>query len=132
MNELAPARPIGSYLPLVDGPEKVSGRAKYTADLIEADALVGRIYRSPYAHAEILEVDTSEAERLAGVKAVLTGSDCARTFGVLPIARSEHPLARHKVRYKGEPVAAVAAIDAATAERALRLIKMRVRELPAY
>src|SRR5215510_7553778 len=132
MNELAPGRPIGSYLRLVDGPEKVSGRAKYTADLIEADALVGRIYRSPYAHAEILEVDTSEAERLPGVKAVLTGSDCARTFGVLPIARSEHPLARHKVRYKGEPVAAVAAIDAATAERALRLIKMRVRELPAY
>jgi len=132
MNELAPGRPIGSYLPLVDGPEKVSGRAKYTADLIEADALVGRIYRSPYAHAEILEVDTSQAERLPGVKAVLTGSDCARTFGVLPIARSEHPLARHKVRYKGEPVAAVAAVDAATAARAIRLIKMRVRELPAY
>src|SRR5262245_6322144 len=130
MNELA--RPIGGYLPLVDGPEKVSGRAKYTADLIEADALVGRIYRSPYAHAEILEVDTSQAERLPGVKAVVTGSDCARTFGVLPIARSEHPLARHKVRYKGEPVAAVAAIDAVTAERAIRLIKMRVRELPAY
>jgi 4-hydroxybenzoyl-CoA reductase subunit alpha len=48
---------------------------------------------------------------------VLTGADCAQTFGVLPIARTEHPLARDKVRYKGEPVAAVAAVDAATAER---------------
>jgi 4-hydroxybenzoyl-CoA reductase subunit alpha len=132
MNEIVPSHPIGRHLPLVDGPEKVSGRAKYTADLIEPDALVGRIYRSPYAHAEILEVDISQAQKLAGVKAVLTGSDCARTFGVLPIARTEHPLARHKVRYKGEPVAAVAAVDAATAERAIRLIKMRVRELPAY
>jgi 4-hydroxybenzoyl-CoA reductase subunit alpha len=132
MSEIAPSHPIGSHLPLLDGPEKVSGRAKYTADLIEPDALVGRIYRSPYAHAEILEIDISQAQKLAGVKAVLTGSDCARTFGVLPIARTEHPLARHKVRYKGEPVAAVAAVDAATAERAIRLIRMRVRELPAY
>src|SRR5215510_6892453 len=126
------SQPIGGRVPLVDGPEKVSGRAKYTADLIEPDALVGRIYRSPYAHAEILEVDVSEAEKLPGVKAVVTGADCARTFGVLPIAHSEHALARDKVRYKGEPVAAVAAVDAATAERAIRLIKMRVRELPAY
>jgi 4-hydroxybenzoyl-CoA reductase subunit alpha len=132
MNENVRLQGIGAHVPLVDGPEKVSGRAKYTADLIEPDALVGRIYRSPYAHADILEVDTSQAERLPGVKAVLTGADCAQTFGVLPIARTEHPLARDKVRYKGEPVAAVAAVDAATAERAIRLIRMRVRELPAY
>ena len=59
---------------------------------------------------------------LPGVLAIVTGQDCARTFGVLPIARSEHPLARDKVRYKGEPVAAVAAIDEATAEQAIRLI----------
>ena len=132
MNENGRLQGIGGHVPLVDGPEKVSGRAKYTADLIEPDALVGRIYRSPYAHADILAVDTSLAERLPGVKAVLTGADCAQTFGVLPIARTEHPLARDKVRYKGEPVAAVAAVDAATAERAIRLIRMRVRELPAY
>jgi CO/xanthine dehydrogenase Mo-binding subunit len=131
MNENVRLQGIGAHVPLVDGPEKVSGRAKYTADLIEPDALVGRIYRSPYAHADILEVDTSQAERLPGVKAVLTGADCAQTFGVLPIARTEHPLARDKVRYKGEPVAAVAAVDAATAERAIRLIRMRVREMPS-
>jgi len=66
------------------------------------------------------------------VKAIVTGADCDKTFGVLPIARSEHPLAREKVRYRGEPVAAVAAIDDATAKRALDLIKLKVRELPAY
>ena len=64
--------------------------------------------------------------------AIVTGADCDKTFGVLPIARSEHPLARDKVRYKGEPVAAVAAIDEATADKAMRLIRMKVRELPAY
>jgi 4-hydroxybenzoyl-CoA reductase subunit alpha len=132
MNEIARIHNIGGYVPMVDGPEKVSGRAKYTADLIQPQMLAGRIYRSPYAHAEILEVDTSEAAKVPGVLAIVTGADCARTFGVLPIARSEHPLARDKVRYKGEPVAAVAAVDEVTAEKAVRLIKMKVRELPAY
>ena len=132
MNEMARVLNIGGHVPLVDGPEKVSGRAKYTADLIQPQTLAGRIYRSPCAHAEIIEVDTSEAEKVPGVLAIVTGADCARTFGVLPIARSEHPLARDKVRYKGEPVAAVAAIDEATADKAVRLIRMKVRELPAY
>ena len=132
MNEIAPARNIGGYVPMIDGPEKVSGRAKYTADLLAPGMLAGRIYRSPYSHAEIVDVDVSEALRLPGVKAVVTGADCNETFGVLPIARSEHPLARDKVRYRGEPVAAVAAIDDATARRALALIRLKVRELPAY
>ena len=132
MNEIAPARNIGGYVPMIDGPEKVSGRAKYTADLLAPGMLAGRIYRTPYSHAEIIEVDVSRALRLPGVKAVVTGADCKETFGVLPIARSEHPLARDKVRYRGEPVAAVAAIDDATARRALALIRLKVRELPAY
>jgi len=132
MNEFVPAHNIGDYVPMVDGPEKVSGRAKYTADLIAPGMLAGRIYRSPYAHAEIVTVDVSEAEKLPGVKAIVTGADCDRTFGVLPIARSEHALARDKVRYRGEPVAAVAAVDDTTARKALSLIKLTVRELPAY
>ncbi len=132
MNEIVPAHNIGDYVPMIDGPEKVSGRAKYTADLIAPGMLAGRIFRSPYSHAEILEVDVSEAMKLPGVKAIVTGADCDKTFGVLPIARSEHPLARDKVRYRGEPVAAVAAIDDATAKEALRRIKLKVRELPAY
>ncbi|MBV8422447.1 MAG: molybdopterin-dependent oxidoreductase, partial [Hyphomicrobiales bacterium] len=132
MNEVVAAHNIGGYVPMVDGPDKVSGRAKYTADLIAPDLLAGRIFRSPYSHAEILDVDVSAALRLPGVKAIVTGADCDKTFGVLPIARSEHPLARDKVRYRGEPVAAVAAVDDATAKRALGLIKLKVRELPAH
>jgi 4-hydroxybenzoyl-CoA reductase subunit alpha len=132
MNEIVPTHNIGAYVPMVDGPEKVSGRAKYTADLVAPGMLAGRIYRSPYSHAEILSVDVSKALKLPGVKAIVTGADCDKTFGVLPIARSEHPLARDKVRYRGEPVAAVAAVDDATARKAIALIKLSVRELPAY
>src|SRR5499433_3351506 len=132
MNEVVAAHNIGAYVPMVDGPDKVSGRAKYTADLVTPGLLAGRIFRSPYSHAEILDVDVAAALRLPGVKAIVTGADCDKTFGVLPIARSEHPLARDKVRYRGEPVAAVAAVDDATAKRALGLIKLTVRELPAH
>lgn len=132
MNEIVPAHNIGSYVPMIDGPEKVSGRAKYTADIVVPGQLAGRIYRSPYAHGEIISVDVSEALKIPGVKAIVTGADCDKTFGVLPIARSEHPLARDKVRYRGEPVAAVAAIDDATARKAIAAIRMTVRELPAY
>ena len=114
-----PTHNIGNYVPMVDGPEKVSGRAKYTADLIAPGMLAGRIYRSPYSHAEILDGRHFGGVRLPGVKAIVTGADCDKTFGVLPIARSEHPLARDKVRYRGEPVAAVAAVDDATAKRAI-------------
>ena len=123
---------IGQYVPMVDGPEKVSGRAKYTADFIEPGALAARIFRSPHAHAEILELDVSSAAALPGVVAIVTGADCDKTFGVLPVARTEHPLARERVRYRGEPVAAVAAVDDATAAAALKLIRLTVRELPAY
>ena len=94
--------------------------------------LAGRIYRSPYSHGEIVEVDVSEALKVPGVRAIVTGADCDKAFGVLPIARSEYPLARDRVRYRGEPVAAVAAVDDASAREALRRIKFTVRELPAY
>jgi 4-hydroxybenzoyl-CoA reductase subunit alpha len=119
-------------VPLIDGVDKVTGRARYTADLDHAGALVGRILRSPVSHGEILRLDVSKARVLPGVAAVLTGADCPHTYGVLPIAMNEYPLARERVRYRGEPVAAVAAIDAATAQRALELIEFEVRELPAY
>ncbi len=130
----APAKKkmAGVRLPLIDGPEKVSGRAHYTADLPHGDALVGRILRSPSGHAEIVRVDASAARKLPGVAAVVTGADCDVPFGVLPIAQNEYPLARDKVRYRGEPVAVVAAVDAATADAAIDLIELELRELPAY
>jgi 4-hydroxybenzoyl-CoA reductase subunit alpha len=132
VNKLVPTHNIGGYVPMIDGPEKVSGRAKYTADILAPGQLAGRIYRSPYSHGEIIAVDVSEALKIPGVRAVVTGADCDKPFGVLPIARSEYPLARDKVRYRGEPVAAVAAVDDASAREAIRRIKFTVRELPAY
>jgi 4-hydroxybenzoyl-CoA reductase subunit alpha len=119
-------------VPLIDGVEKVTGRATYTADLDHADALVGRIFRSPVSHGEIIRLDVANARALDGVFALLTGEDCPHTYGVLPVAMNEYPLARGRVRYRGEPVAAVAAVDAATAQCALDLIEFEVRELPAY
>ncbi len=119
-------------VPLIDGIEKVTGRARYTADLEHADALVGRILRSPHSHAEIVRVDASKARALDGVIAVVTGEDCPHTYGVLPVAMNEYPLARGRVRYRGEPIAAVAATDPVTAERALALIDVEFRTLPAY
>ncbi|PWC44256.1 4-hydroxybenzoyl-CoA reductase subunit alpha [Azospirillum sp. TSO22-1] len=122
---------IGTPTPLVDGFEKVTGRAKYTADLPAPGALAGRILRSPIPHGIIRGIDTAEAERLPGVVAVVTGADCAVPFGVLPIAQNEYPLARDKVRYRGEPVVAVAAVDEETAARALKLIRLDLEPLPA-
>jgi 4-hydroxybenzoyl-CoA reductase subunit alpha len=119
-------------VPLIDGVEKVTGRARYTADLDHADALVGRLLRSPVSHADIVRLDIGKALALPGVVAIVTGDDCPATYGVLPIAMNEHPLARGRVRYRGEPIAAVAAVDAATAARALDLIEIELRELPAY
>ncbi|MBT4019127.1 MAG: 4-hydroxybenzoyl-CoA reductase subunit alpha [Alphaproteobacteria bacterium] len=124
-------RSVGERLPLIDGPDKVTGRAKYAGDLGQ-DGLVGRILHGRYSHAEILSVDTSEAEALPGVVCVLTGDDTPEPFGILPIAMLEFPLANGRVRYRGEPVAAVAAIDAATAAKAISLIKVEYKELPAY
>ncbi len=122
---------VGQPTPLVDGFEKVTGKALYTADFETADCLIGRLLRSPVSHAKIIRIDTSRAEALDGVAAVVTGADCRHTFGVIPIAMNEYPLARDKVRYRGEPIAAVAARDARTADRALELIEVELEELPS-
>ncbi|MFP6734535.1 MAG: 4-hydroxybenzoyl-CoA reductase subunit alpha [Rhodospirillales bacterium] len=127
-----PVQSIGVAKPLLDGPEKVSGKSLYSADFIPEDCLVGRIFRSPVSHAEIIEVDISKAAALPGVVAVITGDDCDETYGILPIARFEYPLARDRVRYRGEPVACVAAVDVATAQAAIDLIQFKYKELAAY
>lgn len=122
---------IGTRTPLIDGIDKVTGRARYTADIAAPGALVGRILRSPHAHARIVAIDTRAARALDGVHAVCTGDDTPVPYGVLPIAENEYPLARGKVRYRGDPVAAVAAVDEATAERALAAIQVEYEVLPA-
>ena len=125
-------RTVGRPVPLVDGIEKVTGKAVYTSDLETSDALTGRILRSPASHGRIVRLDTSNARALAGVRAVITGADCPHTYGVIPIAMNEFPLARDKVRYRGEPIAAIAAVNAEVAEQALELIDVEIEELPAY
>ncbi len=123
---------VGQRTPLIDGIEKVTGRARYTADLPFGDALVGRILRSPVAHGLIRGIDTAKARAMPGVRAVITGADFTAPYGVIPIAQNEWPLARDKVRYRGEPLAAVAAVDEATAEAALAAIVIDIEPLPAY
>ena len=127
-----PARSVGQATPLIDGIEKVTGRARYAADLPVGEALVGMILRSPVAHGVIRGIDTSHARAIRGVRAVITGDDFAAPYGVIPIAQNEWPLARERVRYRGEPIAAVAAVDRATAEAALAAIVVDIEPLPAY
>src|SRR3990170_6531191 len=107
---------IGKRLPGLDSPAKARGQAQYTADLILPHMLHGKILRSPYPHALIRSMDTSQAARLPGVRAVITGADTAGiTFGIVPGAHDEYPLAIGKSRFAGDAVAAVAAIDEDTA-----------------
>jgi len=122
---------IGKPIPRVDAVEKVTGAAKFAADFSFPGMLWCKILRSPYAHARILNIDTSRAERLPGVKAVCTGKNFnGWTWGFMPQTRDEPPLAVDKVRYMAEAVAAVAAIDEETAEQATELIRVDYEELP--
>ena len=115
-----------------DGLDKVTGRAKYGADTFAPGQLVGLILRSPHAHAKIVKIDTSKAEKLPGVKAVITSKDLPDlTNGkrdLLDIL--ENCMARDRALYDGHAVAAVAAIDANTAKKALKLIKVQYKKLP--
>ena len=122
---------IGKPVPRVDAIEKVTGEAKFAADFSFPGMLWCKILRSPYPHARIVNIDTSRAERLPGVKAVCTGKDFnGYTWGFMPQTRDEPPLAVDKVRYLAEAVAAVAAEDEETAEEATELIRVDYEELP--
>ncbi len=113
-----------------DGVDKVTGRAMYGADMSMPGMLVGRILRCPHAHAKIKSIDTSAALALKGVKAVVTGDDFARPDDDFLRDVQENCMARGKALYDGHAVAAVAAIDAATAKAALKLLKVEYEVLP--
>ena len=122
---------IGRAEPRVDGEEKVTGKAVYTVDIELPGMSHGKILRSPYPHARLLRVDAGKAERLPGVYGVITRDD-QRAFGMFGAAYKDQTIvAVDKVRYVGDPVAAVAAVDEATAEEALGLIEVDYEELPA-
>ena len=123
---------IGKRLPRVDAVVKATGEAKYAADLSLPGMLHGKMLRSPFPHARILHIDTGRAERLPGVHAVVTGKETIgfRAGGIS--AQGDEPyLALDKVRFIGDALAAVAAIDEETAEEALELIRVDYEELPA-
>ncbi len=123
---------IGRGVTRYDAPDKVSGRMKYTADLRLPGMIHGKILGSSVAHGTIKRIDTRRAAALPGVLAVITGRDVPDVrYGVSPARYDEHVLARERVRYVGDEVAAVAAVDEETAERALRLIEVEYDELPA-
>ena len=122
---------VGQPVPRIDAYDKVTGRAAYVGDLEIPGMVHGLILRSPWPHARVLSIDASEAEGLPGVLGVLTRDHLG---GIDPyfgsVVRDRPIVAMDKVRYQGEPVAAVAARDLATAQEALELIRIEYEELP--
>ena len=126
---------VGQSHSMLDAQERVSGRINYALNVELPGMLVGRILRSPLPHARIVALDTTRADRLAGVGAVLTRDDFGLTSGYSGtygrIFRDQSVVALDKVRFVGDPVAAVAAVNEDVAEEALALIHLDYEELPA-
>ncbi|MBI2219285.1 MAG: molybdopterin-dependent oxidoreductase [Candidatus Rokubacteria bacterium] len=122
---------VGQPLPKIDAWSKVTGQTRYADDLVLPRMAFGRLLRSPHSHAWIRRIDTTRARALPGVYAVITGADLPPVkFGILPVSQDEEALCREKVRLVGDPVAAVAAVDEETAERASELIDVEYETLP--
>ena len=120
---------IGKPRRRVDGADKVTGRTCFADDIILPRMLHCKLLRSHVPHARIKSVDVSRAERHPGVKLVLTGRDFPNEYGILPVSQDEQPLCREKVRFVGDPVAAVVARDEFAVEQALDLIKVEYEPL---
>ncbi len=121
---------VGKPVTRLDAHEKVTGEAIYGYDLVLPNMLYGKVLFSPKPHARIVRIDTEKAKRFPGVCAVITGEDAPWTHG--ESIKDKPFLAQGKVRYIGEPVAAVAAADEDTAQAALKLIEVEYEDLPAY
>ncbi|MFQ5682416.1 MAG: xanthine dehydrogenase family protein molybdopterin-binding subunit [Candidatus Binatia bacterium] len=121
---------VGQKVTRFEGYEKVTGEARYIADIVLPGMLAGKILRSPFPHARIVSIDTSKAAKLHGVRTVVTADDTIRQ-GWGAFFPDQYPLSVGKVRYVGEEVAAIAAIDQDIAEEALELIDIEWEELPA-
>ena len=132
MNRITPeiAGGVGASPNKVEAAEKVLGKASYIADLKRPNMLFGAILQSPFPHAEIVSYNIESAMALNGVKAIITGDNFDRAY-MGPFIKDEGALAKDKVRYLGEPVAAVAATTPEIARNAVGLIKVKYKELPA-
>ena len=120
---------VGRSFPKLDGSAKARGQAIYADDIALPRMLHCKILRAQAPHARILSLDASAARRMPGVVAVLTGRDLPIRFGILPVSQDEAALEEHKVRYVGDPVAAVAAVDEETAAAACEAIKVEYQLL---
>ncbi|HEY0441146.1 MAG TPA: molybdopterin cofactor-binding domain-containing protein [Xanthobacteraceae bacterium] len=128
--EAADGRYIGANVRRIDAPSKVSGALKYAGDMVMPGMLHMQVLRSPHPHARIASLDTSEAEAMEGVEGVVTCDDVPGEDGFGVFVHDQPVMARGKVRYVGEAIAAVAAEDAMTARRALDKIKIEYEPLP--
>jgi 4-hydroxybenzoyl-CoA reductase subunit alpha len=115
-----------------EGLRKGTGREIYTDDLAFPGMLHAKLLRSPHPHARIVSLDAQHATRIPGVHAVITGADMPTPYGIIPWTRDEHALAVDRVRYIGDAVACVAAVDEETAGAALEAIAVEYEELPFY
>jgi 4-hydroxybenzoyl-CoA reductase alpha subunit len=120
---------LGKSRRRVDGRAKVTGLTKFADDIVLPRMLHMKLLRSPHPHAEIDAIDVAKAAAHPGVHLVLTGKDFPVTFGILPVSQDEYPLANGKVRYVGDPVAAVVAVDEQTAWEACERVEVRYRPL---
>jgi 4-hydroxybenzoyl-CoA reductase alpha subunit len=125
-------RVVGRPRRRVDGRAKVTGQTRFADDIALPRMLHCRLLRSPHPHARIVRIDTEAASRADGVHLVLTGEAFPISYGILPVSHDEHALCRDKVRFVGDPVAAVVARDEVTAENALRLIEVEYQPLRTY
>jgi 4-hydroxybenzoyl-CoA reductase alpha subunit len=122
---------VGKPLIKVDAAAKVTGQTLFADDIELPRMAYAKLVRSPHPHARIRRLDASRAAALPGVLATLVGTDLPIPFGILPVSQDEHALALDKVRFVGDPVAAVAALDEETAEAACQLVEVDYEVLPA-
>jgi len=121
---------VGTYIERPDAVNKAIGKAVFIDDIRLPNMLYAEILTPPIAHAKILSIDTTEAEKSEGVIKVVTGAQCNITFG--DCVRDRYPMAKDKVRYIGEPVAAVIANSVHNAREAVKKIKVEYENLPVY
>ncbi|HEX8491882.1 MAG TPA: molybdopterin cofactor-binding domain-containing protein [Pyrinomonadaceae bacterium] len=124
-----PLKVIGKPFRKVDARAKCTGQTRFADDIVLPRMLFAKILRSSEPHALIKSIDTSKALQLPGVYAVITGQDLPLPYGILPVSQDEHTLCIDRVRFIGDPVAAVAAIDEDTAFDAMNLIEVEYEKL---
>src|SRR5918993_2533963 len=126
-----PLNVVGKPFRKVDARAKCTGQTKFADDIVLPRMVYAKLLRSHLPHALIKSIDTTKAAALPGVFAIITGKELPISYGILPVSQDEHALCIDKVRFIGDPVAAVAAIDEDTAFDAMNLIEVEYETLPS-